>query len=70
VFNAIEKNNQNVGGNILDRYSEQYIVRGIGMLKSEEDIRNIVLKSEKGTPILIKDIAEVRIGEAVRQGPR
>jgi heavy metal efflux system protein len=68
VFEALEKNNQNVGGNVLDRHSEQLVVRGVGMLTSENDIRNIVLKSEKGTPIFVKDIADVRVGEAVRQG--
>lgn len=68
VFEALEKNNQNVGGNVLDRHSEQFIVRGVGMLRSEDDIRNTVLKSEKGTPIFMKNVADVRIGEAVRQG--
>ena len=43
VYGAIEKNNQNVGGNVLDRFDEQYIVRGVGLLKSEDDIRSIVL---------------------------
>jgi heavy metal efflux system protein len=68
VYRAIEENNQNVGGNVLDRYAEQYIVRGIGLLKSEEDLRNIVLRSAKGTPVYVRDVAEVRVGQAVRQG--
>ncbi|MCX6134820.1 MAG: CusA/CzcA family heavy metal efflux RND transporter [Ignavibacteriales bacterium] len=68
VYEALEKNNQNVGGNVLNRHSEQLIVRGVGMLRTEDDIRNVVLKSERGTPIFVKDVAEVRIGEAVRQG--
>ncbi len=68
VFKAIENNNQNVGGNVIDRFDEQLIVRGIGLLKSDQDIKNILLKSYDGTPIFIHDVAEVKIGEAVRQG--
>ena len=68
VYSAVEKNNQNVGGNIIERYSEQYIVRSIGLIKSISDIENIVLKSHQGTPTYIKDVANVRVGEAVRQG--
>jgi heavy metal efflux system protein len=68
VYRAIGENNQNVGGNILDRYAEQYIVRGVGLVKSEEDLRNIVLRSAKGTPVYVRDVAEVNVGQAVRQG--
>ncbi len=68
VYRSIEQNNENIGGNVLDRFDEQYIVRGVGLLKSEEDIRNIVLTQRGGTPIFVRDVAEVRIGEAVRQG--
>jgi len=68
VFQAVGENNQNVGGNLLDRFSEQYIVRGVGLLKSEEDLGNIVLKSSRGIPLYLRDVAEVQVGEAVRQG--
>jgi cobalt-zinc-cadmium resistance protein CzcA len=68
VHQAIKNNNTNVGGNIVARQSEEFIIRGVGLIRSEADIRNIVLKSEAGTPILVSDIAEVRIGHAVRQG--
>ncbi len=68
VFAAIERNNINVGGNIIDRYSEQLIVRGLGMIRSEDDIRTIVLKSQGGVPIYLKDVAAVGVGYAVRQG--
>ena len=68
IYRAIEENNQNVGGNILDRYAEQYIVRGVGLVKSEDDLRNIVLRSTKGTPVFVHDVAEVGVGQAVRQG--
>jgi cobalt-zinc-cadmium resistance protein CzcA len=68
VFRAVEENNQNVGGNVLDRFAEQYLVRGVGLLKSEDDLRSIVLKSRAGTPIFLRDAAVVQVGEAVRQG--
>jgi heavy metal efflux system protein len=68
VFHAIEENNQNVGGNTLDRYSEQYIVRGVGLLKTADDLANMVLRSTGGTPILVRDVADVCVGQAVRQG--
>lgn len=68
VYTAIENNNQNVGGNIMERNSEQYIVRGVGLMKDLSDIENIVLKSHEGTPTFIRDVANVKIGESVRMG--
>jgi len=68
VYAAIEKNNQNAGGNVIEKHSDQYIVRGVGLIKDTADIKNIVLKSHGGTPTYLKDVAEVKIGEAVRQG--
>jgi len=68
VYRSIEQNNENVGGNVLDRFDEQYVVRGVGLLKSEDDLKNIVLTARAGTPIFVRDVADVRIGEAVRQG--
>lgn len=68
VYSAIENNNKNVGGNILERNSDQYIVRGVGLIKNVGDIENIVLKSYEGTPTYIRDVAQVKIGEAVRMG--
>ncbi|HLZ18517.1 MAG TPA: efflux RND transporter permease subunit, partial [Smithellaceae bacterium] len=68
IYQAIENNNQNVGGNILERNTDQYIVRGVGLIKTIGDIEHIVLKSEHGTPTYIKDVAQVKIGEAVRMG--
>jgi cobalt-zinc-cadmium resistance protein CzcA len=68
VYAAIGNNNQNVGGNILERNTDQFIVRGVGLIKDVGDIENIVLKSEKGTPTYIRDVADVKMGEAVRMG--
>src|SRR5512137_565296 len=68
VYAAIGNNNENVGGNILERGTDQYIVRGVGLIKDIGDIENIVLKSAGGTPTYIRDVAQVKIGEAVRMG--
>jgi len=68
VFAAIENNNENVGGNLLERGADQFIVRGVGLIKDVSDIENIVLKSTGGTPTSIRDVAQVKVGEAVRMG--
>ena len=68
VFEAIEKNNQNVGGNVIETPTEQYVIRGIGLIRDENDIGNIVLKSYDGVPVFIRDMADVKAFHAVRQG--
>lgn len=69
IFTALEKNNQNTGGAYIDRKPNAYFIRGIGMVTSLEDVKNIAVKNETGSvPIFIKDVAEVRFGSAVRYG--
>ncbi len=68
IFMAVEQNNANAGGNILEKNSERYIVRGIGLIKTVADIEQIVVKEVGGTPVYIRDVAEVRIGSAIRHG--
>ncbi len=68
VFNAVAKNNANAGGNILEKDDEKYVVRGVGLIRTLEDIENIVVKEAHGTPVYVRDVAEVRIGHAVRHG--
>jgi cobalt-zinc-cadmium resistance protein CzcA len=68
VFSAIDNNNQNAGGNIMENKSDQYIIRSVGLIKTPADIENIVLRSNRGTPVFLKDVSEVKVGEAVRQG--
>jgi cobalt-zinc-cadmium resistance protein CzcA len=68
VHLALVNNNINAGGNIVNRGSEQYIIRGVGRISSEADIQGIVLKSQGGTPVFMADVADVRMGHAVRQG--
>ncbi|HYA48493.1 MAG TPA: efflux RND transporter permease subunit, partial [Burkholderiales bacterium] len=68
VYEAVRNNNQNVGGGFLDRHSEQFLIRGVGLIRSVGDISKIVLKSSGGVPVTIADVAEVRTDHAVRQG--
>ncbi len=68
VMSAVQVNNRNVGGQYLQINSEEHLVRGVGFLKTLEDIRGITLKSFDGTPVSIGDIAEVEHGHELRRG--
>ena len=68
VFDAIASNNANAGGNILEKHDEKYIVRGIGLIRSLEDVGRIVIKETGGTPVFVGDVAQVLIDHAVRHG--
>lgn len=69
VFSALEKNNQNTGGAYIERGPTVLFIRSEGLIGNTNDINNIVIKStSNGTPILIKDVAEVNIGYATRYG--
>ncbi|GAA6767988.1 CusA/CzcA family heavy metal efflux RND transporter [Flavobacterium sp. CGRL1] len=61
VMDAVDANNQNTGGNIIERGGQGFAVRGLGAIKTERDIQNIVLKSENGMPIFVRDVATVEI---------
>jgi cobalt-zinc-cadmium resistance protein CzcA len=68
VFEALEKNNANASGNFIEHKSEQYVVRGLGLVQDVRDIENIIVTAQKHTPIYIRDLAEVKIGAELRQG--
>ena len=68
MFEALEKNNANASGNYIEHKSEQYIVRGLGLVKDIRDIENIIVAVQKHTPIYIRDLADVKIGAELRQG--
>ena len=68
IYTALERNNANSGGGVLRHYSEQYLIRGVGLVKSVADIRNIVLKEQDGVPVYMRDVAEVSTGSEVRVG--
>lgn len=68
IFDALEQNNENTGGAYIDKKPYAYFIRSIGMVQSMEDIEKIVVKTVNGTPILIRDVAEVKIGSSIRYG--
>ncbi|MDF0642514.1 MAG: CusA/CzcA family heavy metal efflux RND transporter [Nitrospira sp.] len=68
IFDAVARNNANAGGNILERHAERSIVRGLGLIKTVSDIESIIVKESHGTPVFVRDLAEVQIGHAVRHG--
>ncbi|MFN6361257.1 MAG: efflux RND transporter permease subunit [Burkholderiales bacterium] len=68
VEEAIRRNNANSGGGVLPITAERYLIRGIGLIKSETDIGNIILKENANVPVFIRDVASVNVGSAVRHG--
>lgn len=69
IIEALEKNNANAGGAYLERAEQQSLIRGEGLIGSLQDIENIVVGvSSTGTPVLIRNVAEVRFAPLVRQG--
>jgi Cu(I)/Ag(I) efflux system membrane protein CusA/SilA len=68
VTSAIRASNADVGGSTIEMSEREYMVRGRGYLKGVGDLENIVLKSERGTPVLLKDVAHVELGPAPRRG--
>jgi cobalt-zinc-cadmium resistance protein CzcA len=68
LYTALARNNANSGGGILPHYSEQYLIRGVGLIRSLQDIERIVLKEVDGTPVFVRDVAKVTFGTEVRQG--
>ena len=68
IFEALEKNNENTGGAYIDKKPNAYYIRGVGMVNSIADIQKIVIKVNNNIPILIRDVAKVRFGSAIRYG--
>ncbi len=68
VLTRVAAGNRSVGGQFLVRNQEEYLIRGRGWAQTSEDLQQIVLKAEKGTPIYLSDVAEVAQGPALRRG--
>ena len=68
LFTALQRANSNAGGGGVTQGRQQYLVRSLGSFKSSTDISQVVITENKGTPILVRDVAEVRIGGAPPQG--
>lgn len=68
VFEALQRNNANTGGSYIEQNSNQYYIRGIGVVKNLEDVANITVKTVDGTPVKVDDVAKVQLGHATRFG--
>lgn len=68
VFDALQRNNANTGGSYIEQNTNQYYIRGIGVVKNLEDVANITVKTVDGTPVKVGDVAKVQLGHATRFG--
>ncbi|MDR0415238.1 MAG: CusA/CzcA family heavy metal efflux RND transporter [Prevotellaceae bacterium] len=68
IYAALENNNENTGGSYIEQYSNQYFIRGLGLVNSLEDVEQIPVKTVNGMPILVRDVAKVQFGSATRYG--
>jgi len=68
IFDALEKNNQNTGGAYIEKNFQANFIRGEGLMRSLDDIKNTMVANIKGQPIFIRDVAEVQYGSFVRYG--
>ncbi|HED34337.1 MAG TPA: efflux RND transporter permease subunit [Gammaproteobacteria bacterium] len=68
VMQAIESNNRQVGGQYINLGPEQYLVRGLGLVKNEDDIGQIVIKVDEGVPVYLRDVADIQQAPALRTG--
>jgi len=68
VVEIIKKNNLNVGASFIERDAEEFLVRSVGLATKIQDLENIVVKSVDGTPVYLKEVADIKIGGAVRRG--
>ena len=68
VVESVERSNNNVGGNVIEQAGEWTVVRGLGLVESVTDVENIVIGADNGTPIYVRNIGEVKLGNAFRTG--
>ncbi|MBU4537015.1 MAG: CusA/CzcA family heavy metal efflux RND transporter [Weeksellaceae bacterium] len=68
VYDAVSKSNLNVGGDVIEKSGQSFVVRGIGLLKSIEDIENVTIRNDHGNPILVKNVATVQESSLPRVG--
>ena len=68
VFDALARNNDNAGAGYIEHFDEQYLIRATGLVQGIPDIESIVLRTQDGTPIRVRDVARVELGEQLRTG--
>jgi Cu(I)/Ag(I) efflux system membrane protein CusA/SilA len=68
VVEAVGRSNRNVGGNVVEQAGQWAVVRGLGLIESTADVENVVLASQNGTAVFVKNVASVKLGHAFRTG--
>ena len=68
IFERVHENNENFGGGFIEHSSEQYTIRGLGRVKEEKDLEEIVVANRNGTPVYLRDVARIGLTSAQRQG--
>ncbi|HYZ84840.1 MAG TPA: CusA/CzcA family heavy metal efflux RND transporter [Bryobacteraceae bacterium] len=68
IADAVNANNRNAGGALLDNQQQSMVIRGVGLIRSPEDIGSIILSNKAGTPLYVRDVAQVKIGAAPPTG--
>ncbi len=68
VVEAVQRSNSNVGGNVVEQGGQWSVVRGVGLIESMADIENVVIGAQNGTPIYVRNVAAVKLGNAFRVG--
>jgi len=68
VVEAVERSNNNVGGNVVEQAGQWAVVRGLGLIQSTDDVSNTVITAQNGTPIYVRNVADVKLGNAFRTG--
>src|SRR4051794_40917502 len=68
VFERLSENNQNFGGGFIEHAGQQYTIRGVGRVQAAEDLERVVLVARGGVPVLVRDVARVKVGSVPREG--
>ena len=68
LYTAVNKSNVNIGGDIINKNNQAYVVRGIGLLNNINEIKNVVVQNINGIPVLVKDVADVEVSNLPRLG--
>ncbi len=68
VVEAVQRSNANVGGNVIEQNGQWSVVRGVGLVESMADLENIVISAQNGTPLYVRNVAAVKLGNAFRVG--
>ncbi len=68
VITSIQENNLNVGAQFIEKNAEEFVVRSVGLVANISDLENIVIKAKDGTPVFLRELADIQVGGAIRRG--